>query len=275
MKVLTAAQMREADRKAIEAGVPGLILMENAAARVVEFLAERYAPLNGQRIVVFCGKGNNGGDGLAIARQLWTRFAARVEVVLACEPGDYRGDAAANWRMLELSGCPVVKEWRRDASIVVDALLGTGLDGAPRGRVADLIAAIREMDAARVVAVDIPSGLGFDGVRAEATVTFAAPKVEHYLSAETDRVGRLVVAPIGIPARLLDGEPGHWLNVTEPRDFGALLQPRSRDGHKGTYGHALIVGGAAGKSGAAAMAGLAALRAGAGLVTVACDDSSR
>ncbi|MEP7367027.1 MAG: NAD(P)H-hydrate dehydratase, partial [Acidobacteriota bacterium] len=112
-------------------------------------------------------------------------------------------------------------------------------------------------------------------VRAEATVTFAAPKVEHYLSAEADRVGRLVVAPIGIPARLLDGEPEHWLNVTEPREVGALLQPRMREGHKGTYGHALIVGGAAGKSGAAAMAGLAALRAGAGLVTVACDDSSR
>lgn len=275
MKVLTAAQMREADRRTIEAGVPGLILMENAAMRVVEFLAERYGPLNGQRIAVFCGKGNNGGDGLAIARQLWSRFGARVEVVLACEPDEFRGDAAANWRMLEVSGCPVAKACDPRTAIVVDALLGTGLDGAPRGRVAEMIAAIRGLDGAHVVAVDIPSGLGFDGVRAEATVTFAAPKVEHYLSAEADRVGELVVASIGIPAQFLDGEPGQWLNVTEAREVGALLQPRARDGHKGTYGHVLIVGGAVGKSGAAAMAGLAALRAGAGLTTVACDDASR
>ena len=275
MKVLTAVQMREADRRTIEAGMPGLILMENAAMRVVEFLAERFAPLGQQRIAIFCGKGNNGGDGMAIARQLWTLFGARVEIVLACEPDEFKGDAAANWRMLQICGCPVVAEASPRTTIVVDALLGTGLEGAPRGRVADGIAAIRSLEGARVVAVDVPSGLGFDGVRAEATVTFAAPKVEHYLSAEADRVGELIVAPIGIPAQFLDDEPDHWLQVTEPREVGALLQPRAPDGHKGTYGHVLVVGGAVGKSGAAAMAGLAALRAGAGLVTVACDDPSR
>ncbi|HZO57197.1 MAG TPA: NAD(P)H-hydrate dehydratase [Bryobacteraceae bacterium] len=275
MKVLTAAQMREADRQAIEAGVPGLILMENAAMRVVEFLAERYAPLDKHHIVVCCGKGNNGGDGLAIARQLGMRFRARVEVVLACEPAELKGDAEANWRMLVVAGCTVVRDLAPGATIIVDALLGTGLEGAPRGRVAELIAAIKKLKKAHIVAVDMPSGLGFDGVRAEATVTFAAPKVEHYLSAEADRVGELVVGAIGISARILNSDPGHWLNVTEPHEVGALLQPRASDGHKGTYGHALIVGGATGKSGAAAMAGLAALRAGAGLVTVACDDSSR
>jgi ADP-dependent NAD(P)H-hydrate dehydratase / NAD(P)H-hydrate epimerase len=275
MKVLTAAQMREADRQAIEAGVPGLILMENAAMRVVEFLAERYAPLDKHHIVVCCGKGNNGGDGLAIARQLGMRFRARVEVVLACEPAELKGDAEANWRMLVVAGCTVVRDLAPGATIIVDALLGTGVDGAPREQVAELIAAIKKVKKAHVVAVDLPSGLGFDGVRAEATVTFVAPKVEHYLSAEADRVGELVVGAIGIPARVLNSDPELWLNVTEPHDVGTLLQPRTPDGHKGTYGHALIVGGATGKSGAAAMAGLAALRAGAGLVTVACDDSSR
>jgi len=275
MKVLTSAQMREADRLAIEAGMPGLILMENAAARVVEFLTERYGPLEKHHIVVCCGKGNNGGDGLAIARQLTMRFRTKVEVVLAYEPDEFKGDAAANWRMLLLNGCIVAREVSPVATIVVDALLGTGIEGAPRGRAAELIAAIKRLKRTRVVAVDLPSGLGFDGVRADATVTFAAPKVEHYLSAEADRVGELVVGAIGIPRRMLDADPAHWLNVTESSDVRGFVQARSRDGHKGTYGHALVVGGAVGKSGAAAMAGLAALRAGAGLVTVACEDASR
>lgn len=271
MKVLTARQMREMDRRTIEAGVPGLILMENAAMRVVEFLAQRYAPLERHHIVVCCGKGNNGGDGLAIARQLRTRFVARVEVVMACAPEELRGDALANWRMLLVCGCPVVEKIPAGATLIVDALLGTGGEGAPRGRVAELIGAIHAAAGAHIVAVDLPSGLGFGGVRAEATVTFAAPKVEHYFGEETGRVGELVVAPIGIPSRFIDDEPEHWLHVTEAREAGTVLAPRASSGHKGTYGHVLVVGGAAGKSGAAAMAGLAALRAGAGLVTVACE----
>src|SRR5207244_4203520 len=101
MKVLTAAEMREVDRLTAERGIPGLILMENAAMRVVEFMAARLAPLNGQRIVVICGKGNNGGDGLAVARQLFTRFRPRaLDVVLKADPAELQGDAAANLRML-------------------------------------------------------------------------------------------------------------------------------------------------------------------------------
>jgi hydroxyethylthiazole kinase-like uncharacterized protein yjeF len=97
MKILTAAEMREVDRRTVEAGIPGIVLMENAGHRVVEFLAERFAPLAEQRIVVLCGKGNNGGDGLVVARQLHTRFApASLHVVLLAEPGELKGDAAAN-----------------------------------------------------------------------------------------------------------------------------------------------------------------------------------
>src|SRR5690349_5690045 len=106
MKVLTAAEMREVDRLTIEAGIPGIVLMENAAHRVVEFLAERFAPLRSQRVLVLCGKGNNGGDGLAIARQLHTRFHPEaLDVVLLCDPAELKGDAAANYRMLEFCGC--------------------------------------------------------------------------------------------------------------------------------------------------------------------------
>ncbi len=108
MKVLTAAQMREVDRRTSELGVPGLVLMENAGQRVVELLAHAYAPLREQRVVVMCGKGNNGGDGLVVARQLYTRFRPRaLHVVLAGDPSELEGDAAANYKMLEAVGCPV------------------------------------------------------------------------------------------------------------------------------------------------------------------------
>src|SRR5580698_4126782 len=138
MKVLTTVEMREVDRRTIEMGIPGIVLMENAALRVVEFLAEQCAPLAGQRIVVLFGKGNNGGDGLAIARQLFTRFRPRsLDVVLWAAPEDLRGDAAANLKMLEVCGCPVLHEIpaaARKATLVIDALLGTGVTGAAGGR---------------------------------------------------------------------------------------------------------------------------------------------
>src|SRR6266480_4148815 len=102
MKVLTAAQMREVDRRTIELGIPGIILMENAGQRVVEFLTAKFPPLNDRRIVVLCGKGNNGGDGLVIARQLFTRFQPRsLHVALLAQGEDLRGDAAQNLRMLK------------------------------------------------------------------------------------------------------------------------------------------------------------------------------
>src|SRR5882724_11427044 len=113
MKVLTAAEMREVDRLTAERGISGLILMENSAMRVVEFMEARLGPLGGQRIVVICGKGNNGGDGLAVARQLHTRFRPlKLDVVLKADPAELRGDAAENLRMLTACGC----EFRREVS---------------------------------------------------------------------------------------------------------------------------------------------------------------
>jgi len=280
MKVLTAAQMREVDRLTIEDGVPSIALMENSAHRVVEEMAREFEPIDRQNIVILCGKGNNGGDGLAIARLLHEYRVGRMRVVLAADPSEFTGDAADNLkRLLELGITPVFEvpaklRERREVNVVVDALLGTGLKGPPTGRVAELIASTREFPQARIVAVDLPSGLGGGGdcVRADITVTFTAPKVEHYLApGAEDYVGRLVVAQIGSPPWLIPG----GLQVSHPGDFRHLFRPRKRDAHKGDFGHVLVVGGAPGKSGAAAMAGLAALRAGAGLVTVACSDSSR
>src|SRR6266849_4469419 len=130
MKVLTAAQMRDVDRLTIERGIPGVVLMENAGQRVVEFLAARFSPLSSQRIAILCGKGNNGGDALVVARQLYVNFAPRLlGVVLTADPAELEGDAAANFRMLAACGCPFSREVTPEmemATLVIDGLLGTG-----------------------------------------------------------------------------------------------------------------------------------------------------
>jgi NAD(P)H-hydrate epimerase len=270
MKVLTAAEMREVDRLTIEAGIPGIILMENAAHRVVEFLRERFAPLSEQRIVIFCGKGNNGGDGLAIARQL------RCNCVLFADPADLKGDAAANYRMLLATGGTVHREIppeARNATLVLDALLGTGITGPATGR---MLEGIREINTgfplAKVVAVDIPSGLPHGEIaRADYTITFTAPKIDQVMPPGCDHVGELRVVSIGSRAEFYEHTQ---LEVVEPAMFAELLAPRPPSGHKGTFGHVLVIAGSRGKTGAAAMAGIASLRAGAGLVTVASAESA-
>jgi NAD(P)H-hydrate epimerase len=283
MKILTAAEMRDVDRRTVEAGIPGIVLMENAGHRVVEFLAERFAPLATQRIVVLAGKGNNGGDGLVVARQLHTRFKpAALHVVLLADPAELKGDAAANLAMLVAAGGRVEREIpaaARCATLVIDALLGTGIAGPAAGR---MLEGIREINGgfplAKVVAVDLPSGMASDSgetagefARADCTVTFTAPKVAHAMPPNCDHIGELIVGAIGSPPDLYAGA---WLSLLEPAMFVELLAPRKPSGHKGTYGHVLVVAGSRGKTGAAAMAGLAALRAGAGLVTVASAESA-
>src|SRR5579883_2234200 len=252
MKVLTAAQMREADRITIERGTPGEVLMENAGRRVVEVIEREFAPLARQRVAIFCGKGNNGGDGRVVARLL-DRRVSDLHVVSTEQP----------------------EPLRFEPTLIVDALLGTGLKGPASGAALDLIRLINQRrPSAKVVAVDIPSGLGGGGefVVADITVTFAAPKVEHFLAEGSSRaVGRLVVAEIGIPQELIQSD----LEVCEAHDFAPLFAPRDPESHKGNFGHLLVIGGAPGKVGAAAMAGLSALRSGAGLVTVACSDPAR
>jgi len=277
MNILTAAQMRDLDRRTIQAGIPELILMENAAHRLLEALHKHFPPLAHQRITILCGKGNNGGDGLALARLLAiTTRPAALHVALTDPPAP-NTSAAAQLDMLRAHNIPVETEITpamRHATLVVDALLGTGTHGPARGRPAAWITEINHgFPLARVAAVDIPSGLDSDQpstqtpyARADLTVTFTAPKPAHALPPNCDRMGTLVIAPVGSPQRLLDQAPLHWLT---PAHFPAVLEPRPRAGHKGTFGHVLVIGGAPGKTGAAHLAGLAALRTGAGLVTVA------
>jgi NAD(P)H-hydrate epimerase len=272
MKVLTAAEMRDVDRRTMDLGIPGPILMENAGCRAVEFMVKRFGPLSGEHVVVLCGKGNNGGDGYVIARQLFTRFRlARLDVVAVFD------EDSEPRRMLDACGCAVATEIApamRHATIIVDAVLGTGVAGAARGRALECIREINHgFPGARMLAVDVPSGMNTDSgesegevARADATFTFTAPKLCHVLSPNCDRVGEWAVGHIGSAASLMEHVK---LHVSEPADFRALLGARERDANKGRYGHVLVVGGAPGKTGAAEMAGVSALRAGAGLVTVA------
>ena len=286
MKILTAEEMREVDRLTIERGLPGLILMENAGSRLVDFLRETFAPLDQHRVVVICGKGNNGGDGFVVARQLFTRGLCRELTVLELfDPETLTGDAAANRRMLEVCGCPLVRELRNEANLatlVIDAVLGTGLTGPAKSPSLDAIRMINtRFPLARKIAVDIPSGLPSDEtkpigefVRADYTVTFTAPKRTQCLSPTHVNMGQLIVVPIGSPADLYETNPIYKLRLTTPSDIRHLFAPRASDSNKGMYGHVLVVGGSFGKSGAPAMAGLGSYRSGAGLVTVAVPKSA-
>jgi hydroxyethylthiazole kinase-like uncharacterized protein yjeF len=286
VKVLTAAQMREVDRRTSELGVPSLILMENAGDRVLEIMSQVYAPLHEHRIAVICGKGNNGGDGLVVARQLHTRIRPRaLHVVMSGAPGEMKGDAAANLRMLQAVGCEVTSEITpeiENATLIVDALLGTGIHGGAEGRSLELIQAINNgFPLAEVLSIDIPSGLDSDSavapgeaVQANHTVTFTAPKPCLVLSPASGFAGKLHVAAIGSPPHLYENDPAIYLSLSTPTLFAHLFRPRVPDSNKGMYGHVLVIAGARGKTGAAAMTGMAALRGGAGLVTVASAESA-
>ena len=286
MKILTAAEMREVDRLTIDRGIPGLVLMENAACRVVDFLRDRFPSLARENVAVFCGKGNNGGDGFAIARQLFNRKLCReLAVFETFDPEDLTGDAQTNRRMLSVCGCPVqhgLPGQPPPATLVIDAVLGTGITGPAKGAALEAIRFINtRFPLAKTIAVDIPSGLPSDSmegagefVRADYTVTFAAAKRTQCLAPGYEHVGRLTVAHIGTPADICETSPNLTLNLTTPDDIRHLFAMRPCDSNKGMYGHVLVVGGSFGKSGAPAMAGLGSYRSGAGLVTVAIPKSA-
>jgi hydroxyethylthiazole kinase-like uncharacterized protein yjeF len=285
MKILTSTEMRAVDRAAIDGiGIPGIVLMENAGLRVVRALKAKFPAIAGERIVVVAGKGNNGGDGFVVARHLFNS-GVRPEVILFGAREEVKGDAAVNLGVAVKTGVPLTEvrtagDWKNarvavfHASVVVDALFGTGLDKPLEGLFAAAVADINRSRAFKV-AVDIPSGLSSDtfeivgpSVEADLTVTLAAPKIAHIFPPAAERVGELVVAPIGIPPALFD-RPELKLELVEEAAVRPYFVRRERDAHKGSFGHLLIIAGSVGKSGAAALAGRAALRMGTGLVTVA------
>lgn len=276
MRILTPEQIREVDRLSTEKyGIPSLILMENAGMRVAEVLEKEFENLNQLTIAILCGKGNNGGDGFVVARQLIQKGCFPFVFLFAAED-DVKGDAKTNLNILKGLGYPptiVLNEhdWDEeklelmDADIVVDALLGTGARKPIEGFYKSIIESVAEdFPSAAVVAVDVPS----PGLDADITVTFSALKPSLVLYPDCEEAGDVILAAIGNPEELLENE-SHTLYLIDPHD----VPPRTPDSNKGTYGKVLVVGGSRGKSGAAAMAGQSALRAGAGLVTVATAES--
>lgn len=288
MKILTVAEMREVDRLTSERqGISQRDLMDNAGGAVARFVAAHFAPIEDRRIIVLCGKGNNGGDGFVAARAL-REMGADPAVLLFGDSFELRGDAAesyAGWRQATNGEVKVIRDvasWESarasalNARIIIDALLGTGLHDPVDGVLARCIEDVNQHDAlTRVVSVDIPSGVSGDtgaagpAAVADYTVTFTAPKIGMLGASASPFVGRLNVARIGSPAELVEDVGKSNVRWLEPWEFRRVRFHRKADSNKGLYGHALIVAGSVGKSGAAAMAARGALRAGAGLVTVA------
>jgi ADP-dependent NAD(P)H-hydrate dehydratase / NAD(P)H-hydrate epimerase len=283
----TAEEMRRADRRASEVfGVPSLLLMENAGRGAADCVERVFGAARGRRVVLVCGKGSNGGDGFVVARHLARRGAA-VEVWLCAAAGEVRGDAATNLAVLRRAGLPVTEvtgsagsagidalgRALRDADLVVDALLGTGVTGPASGLLTEAIRAVNEAGRP-VCALDLPSGLSADGggllgptVRADLTVTFGLPKRGLYLGDGAACAGRIEVADLGVPPAWL-GE-GFTVGLLEADDLRGAVPARPLEAHKGRYGHLLLVAGSVGKTGAAVLACRGALRVGTGLVTCA------
>jgi len=284
MKLLTSNEMRELDNLTTEKiGIAGLILMENAGKKVAELIEEKSSPLPGKLIYIFCGRGNNGGDGLVAARHLFNK-RCRVKVFLATQKDKLKGNAATNLNIALNMGIDVreivsesdissLKKELEKKRVIVDALLGTGVRGAPRGIIKELIKLINELEG-NVVAIDIPSGVDAntgevpgETVKAKWTVTFAYPKRGLYLYPGMDYAGKIKVVDIGIPYNLLD-EGKIKSNLFTREDVPSNLFSRKLSSHKGSFGHLLVIAGSRGMTGAAALASIAALRVGAGLVTL-------
>jgi NAD(P)H-hydrate epimerase len=291
MEIVTGEQMRRIDRRTIEGlGIPGLQLMEAAGRGVAEALLHDFPDAERMGVVVLCGKGNNGGDGLVAARYL-SRRNITPRILLLARADQLKGDAAHNLRRalehgLEVEEVPDAAAWDlarsalKESCVVVDAILGTGVQGGARGLAAT---AIDEINRSRcpVAAVDVPSGIDADSaevegcaVHAERTYTLCRPKLPLVLDPGAAHAGIVRVIPIGIPDDAVQAENTQfeWIDSAAA---AVLLPPRAAASHKGDYGHLLAVAGSPGKSGAAVLLARGALRCGVGLMTVATTTSAQ
>jgi len=284
MHLVTADEMREMDRQTIESfGLPGRVLMENAGRGATRVLIKKFPDIAARRVAVIAGRGNNGGDGFVMARYL-AQAGIDVTVYLLSESSRLAGDAADNFNLLALLKIPV-KEITNETdfnqakmelahhSLFVDAILGTGLNSDVRGFFKSVIEFINAMERP-VFSVDIPSGLHTDTgqpcgtcIRADATATFAFPKIGLIQLPGAKYSGQIHIIDIGIPPLILKNvRPRHHL--ISKKMLESLIRPRACDIHKGGTGHILVIAGSPGKTGAAALAATSALRTGAGLVTL-------
>ncbi len=289
LRIVTADEMRALDRTAIEGyGISGLVLMENAGTQVVDQIRRLVGKIKGRSIAIFIGKGNNGGDGLVIARHLLNR-GARVKVLSIVGAGEIRGDAAVNldiWRKMgqkiypihQDDGINIVKLALVKTDLIVDAIFGTGFHGPMKKEPGRVIRVINK-SGKPVIAVDIPSGLEAGSgkasepcIRAHQTVTLGLPKLGLYLEQGPNHTGKITVADISLPTVMVNQQaaPRYLLSAGRVKKW---MKPRPFSAHKGSFGRVLIVAGSRGMTGAASLTGQAALRSGTGLITVAVPET--
>ncbi|MGQ9499236.1 MAG: NAD(P)H-hydrate dehydratase [Dissulfurimicrobium sp.] len=284
MLLVTPKEMQALDLVATEDfSIPSLILMENAGCGVARLILENFQSDLSLGVIVLAGPGSNGGDGLVVARHLFQQ-GVKTAVFAFCR--GFKGDSDINYQIVKSLGIPIIECLNNDglnvlqqavnsAGLVVDAMFGTGLSRPLSGVFADAVGLVNA-SRAPVVSVDMPSGLSGDtgqplghAIKAAMTVTMGFPKLGQVIYPGIDYVGRLEVIDIGIPAAAVQKISIDAMLI-DREYMTQILRPRSVEAHKGTSGHVLVIAGSRGKSGAARLSALGALRAGAGLVTVAC-----
>jgi len=289
MLVLTASEMARMDRRTIEEiGIPGIVLMENAARGAAAFFIEVVPDLLTRRIAVVAGSGNNAGDGFALAR-IFHGKGASVSVVCLRPPARLQGDALTNFQIIEKMGVPIHVwddaadfdaqwQWIRESGAVIDAMLGTGLKSEVQGIYRRVIENLNALTVP-ILAVDLPSGLDASNgkplgaaVRSSVTATFGFLKIGHLLEPGSEYAGRIEVVDIGIPPALAASE-GINRRLLDEESVSAWLEPRSCFAHKGSAGHVAVLSGSLGKTGAATLICGGAARVGAGLVTLFVPES--
>jgi len=279
--VLKAHEMRNIDSYTIkDVGIPGAVLMERAALSVVDEVGDLLNGFRGKKIVVFCGSGNNGGDGFAASRELLIK-GSEVIIYVCTKKEKISGDARLNLDVLEkqkfkpkyIQSTDEISGDDLACDVIIDALLGTGIEGAVRGLYKEVIDIINATGVP-VIAVDIASGLNCDTgayegacIKAERTVTMAAYKRAHVISPGREMSGRVIVADIGFPPGAFKRE-NIRVNLIERSDVKRLFPKRERTFHKGDAGKLFILSGSVGMTGAAALLSLASLRIGAGLAVL-------
>lgn len=285
MLIVTPAQMGLIDKTTIEeTGIPGIVLMENAAINVVREIVEKLKKVKSRNFFVFAGKGNNGGDAFAVARHLYN-MGAGVSVYLTADKNKIKGNAKTNLdilvnmgiKLFELSGKDELKELNNrigESDAVIDGIFGTGLKGAVRGIAVEVIDIINRKKKF-TLSIDIPSGVnGGTGevegtcIKADKTVTFGLPKFGLILHPGCEYTGELVVADIGFPEKVIEKFDINTMHIDE-KYAARLIPERRRKSNKGDYGKILVISGSKGMTGAGCLTAGAALRSGAGLVYLA------
>ncbi len=286
MKLVTAEQMRAVDREAIEnRGIPGPELMENAGRGIAERIRDDVlVEPDGKKVIIFCGKGNNGGDGFVVGRYLH-EYGSKVSIYFPGPVDKLSHDARLNYDRAFQKGIKIIEiieaeELPKELScdLVIDAIFGTGFAGAPGGLLADFIDHINLYDIP-LVAIDCPSGINVDTgqyegsvTNADFTYTLALPKIGLYYSPGREKAGIVEVVPIGVPDDVIDSF-NFAENLITPEMVAERLPARKPDGHKGDFGKLFVLAGSTGLTGAATLSATAAARAGTGLVTVGCPKS--